>query len=238
MKIPGRLGKLQTRWICLLCAVIVALLVAGPGMGWASSESGSHAQEDVAAPDTGAGEGGGHAASEEGGGHGASEGGGHGGGIHWQNTDWFRVLNFAILAIGLFLLLRKPFSQALNNRIKGIQSELEELESRKASVEKQLADYNTKLAELDKEAEQIVAEYTRQGEEAKARILKEAQSAAERLKEQAQKNIAYEFEQAKLTLQVEIVEKALAKAEALIKDQITEKDQDHLVDEYLEKVVA
>lgn len=229
MNIPGRIGKIQTRWICLLCAVIVALLIAGPGMGWASSESGSHAQEDVAAQDTGSGGEGGHA---------ASEGGGHGGGIHWQNTDWFRVLNFAILAIGLFLLLRKPFSQALNNRIKGIQSELEELESRKASVEKQLDEYNKKLAELDKEAEQIVAEYTRQGEEAKVRILKEAQSAAEKLKEQAQKNIAYEFEQAKLTLQVEIVEKALAKAEALIKDQITEKDQDHLVDEYLEKVVA
>ncbi len=230
MKIPGRIGKIQTRWICLSCAVIIALLIAGPGMGWASSESGSHTQEDVAAHDAGAGEEGGHAASEG--------GGGHGGGIHWQNTDWFRVLNFAILAVGLFLLLRKPFSQALNNRIKGIQSELEELESRKASVEKQLADYNKKLADLGKEAEQIVAEYTRQGEEAKARILKEAQSAAEKLEDQAQKNIVYEFEQAKLTLQVEIVEKALAKAEALIKNQITEKDQDHLVDEYLEKVVA
>ena len=83
-----------------------------------------------------------------------------------------------------------------------------------------------------------MAEYARQGEEAKARILKEAQSAADKLKEQAHKNIANEFEQAKLTLQAEIVEKALAKAETLIKDQISAKDQDRLVDEYLEKVVA
>jgi F-type H+-transporting ATPase subunit b len=112
------------------------------------------------------------------------------------------------------------------------------LENRKAEVEKQLADYNAKLSELDKESEQIVADYIRQGEEAKVRILKEAQSAADKLKEQAQKNIAYEFEQAKLTLQAEIVGKALAKAETLIRDQISDKDQNRLVDEYLEKVVA
>ena len=165
-------------------------------------------------------------------------GGGEGGGIHWQDTDWFRVLNFSILAIGLFFVLRKPMSQALNSRIKGIQSELEELETRKAAVEKQLATYNAKLTELDKEAEKIVADYTRQGEEARARILREARDAADKLKEQAQKNIAYEFEQAKMTLQAEIVEKALAKAEALIKEQISAKDQERLVDEYLQKVVA
>ena len=167
-----------------------------------------------------------------------SASGGEGGGIHWQDTDGYRVLNFSILAVGLFILLRKPFSQALNNRIKGIQSELEELESRKSAVEKQLTDYNTKLAELDKEARNIVADYIRQGEDAKARILKEAQSAAERLEEQAQKNIAYEFGQAKLNLQKEIVEKALAKAETLIQDRISNEDQNRLVDEFLAKVVA
>ena len=165
-------------------------------------------------------------------------GGGHEQAVHWQDTDWYRVLNFAILFIGLFILLRKPLSQALNSRIKGIQTELEDLESKKAAVEKQLAEYNEKLSSLDKEAQQIVSDYIKQGEEAKARILKEAEAAADKLKEQAQKNIKYEFNQAKLQLQVEIVEKALAKAETLIKNQISDADQDRLVDDYLEKVVA
>ncbi len=166
-------------------------------------------------------------------------GGGEGGGeVHWQNTDWFRVMNFAVLAIGLFLLLRKPASQALNNRIKGISEELEDLEARKAAVEKQLGEYNKKLTLLDKEAEQIVAEYIRQGEEAKVRILKEAQATSEKLKEQAHKNIEHEFKQAKQVLQEQIVEKALTSAEQIIKDQISAADQDRLVDEYLKKVVA
>ena len=156
----------------------------------------------------------------------------------WLKTDTAKVLNFSVLAIGLFLLLRKPVSQALNDRIKGIKDELEELESRKAEVEKQLADYDTKLATLDEEAEKVIAEYVRQGEEAKARILKEAESAADKLEEQAKKNIANEFKQAKETLQAEIVEKALVKAEQAVKEQISGEDQERLVDEYLAKVVA
>jgi F-type H+-transporting ATPase subunit b len=168
----------------------------------------------------------------------AAGGAGSSHGIHWQATDWYRVLNFAILAIGLFLLLRKPISQALNNRIKGIKEELEDLENRKAQAEKQLAEYQSKLNTLEKEAQQIVAEYVRQGEETKARILKEAAAAADKLKDQAHKNIEHEFAQAKLHLQSEIIEKALNKAESIIRNQINVTDQERLVDEYLAKVVA
>ena len=176
--------------------------------------------------------------------YGSGGGDEHGGGEHgamskpWQVTDTAKVLNFSVLAIGLFLVLRKPVSQALNDRIKGIKEELEDLEGRKAAVEKQLAEYDAKLATLDREAENVIAEYVRQGEEAKARILQEAEASAEKLKEQAHKNIDHEFKQAKQDLQAEIVEKALVKAEQLIKDKISEDDQNRLVDEYLAKVVA
>lgn len=156
----------------------------------------------------------------------------------WENTDWYRVMNFVVLAGLLILVLRKPAGQALNNRIKNIASELEELEQRKIAVEKQLAEYNNRLAMLDQEAEQIISEYLRQGEEAKARILKEAQASAERLEEQAQKNIDYEFSQAKIALQKTVMEKALGQAEEIIKARISGEDQERLVDEYLNKVVV
>lgn len=156
----------------------------------------------------------------------------------WVETDTYRVMNFAVLIIALFLVLRKPVSQALSGRIQGIKDQLEALEAQKAAAEKSLSEYKEKLALLDKEAEQLVDEYIRQGKDAKARILKEAESMAEKLKEQARKNIEHEFDQAKATLQAEIVEKALMKAEQIIREKITADDQDKLVDEYLEKVVA
>ena len=156
----------------------------------------------------------------------------------WTTTDWFRVMNFTVLAIALVFLLRKPLSQALGARIKGIKDQLEDLEARKAEAEKQLAEYSEKLSRLEKESDKIVEDYIKQGNEAKARILKEAESAAEKLQIQARRNIEHEFKQAKLKLQVEIFETSLAKAEEIIIGKISGEDQDRLVDEYLRKVEA
>jgi F-type H+-transporting ATPase subunit b len=156
----------------------------------------------------------------------------------WVSTDTYRVLNFAVLAGALVFLLRKPLSQALDSRIKGIQAQLEDLEAKKADAEKILSEYNAKIARLSQESEGIVAEYIRQGNEAKARILKEAEVSAYKLEEQARRNIENEFEVAKQRLQHDIFEKAMIKAEEIIKKNITADDQNRLVDEYLDKVVA
>jgi F-type H+-transporting ATPase subunit b len=156
----------------------------------------------------------------------------------WAATDTYKVMNFGVLAIGLFLLLKKPVSQALNSRIKGIKDQLDELEEKKMAAEKQLAQYNEKFSNLEQEAEKLIEDYIRQGNEAKARIIEEAKQAAEKLEEQARRNIEHEFKRAKLELQQEVVEKALKKSEEIIKSKITDKDQEKLVDEYLDKVVA
>ena len=156
----------------------------------------------------------------------------------WAATDTYKVMNFGVLAIGLFLLMRKPVSQALNSRIRGIKEQLGELEEKKQAAERQLAEYTEKLSSLEQETEKLIEDYIRQGNEAKARIIDEAKKAAEKLEEQARRNIDHEFQQAKLELQREIMEKALQKSEEILKDKITVKDQEKLVDEYLEKVVA
>ena len=156
----------------------------------------------------------------------------------WLPTDTYRVLNFAVLAGALVFLLRKPLSQALDSRIKGIREQLEDLEAKKAEAERVLSEYNAKITRLSHESEGIVAEYIRQGNEAKARILKEAEASAYKLEEQARRNIENEFEMAKQSLQYEIFEKAMTRAEEIIKKSITADDQNRLVDEYLDKVVA
>ncbi|MGB5983825.1 MAG: ATP synthase F0 subunit B [Desulfobacterales bacterium] len=177
----------------------------------------------------------------EGGAHGAGgdahgEGGAHGGG--WAATDTYRVMNFAVLAIALFLIARKPLPKALNSRIDGIREQLDDLEGKKSAAEKNLVQYNEKISALDQESESIVQEYIRQGEDVKARIIEEAGTAAEKLKEQATKNITNEINMAKDRIKANVVESALQKAEQLIKANITQDDQNRLVDEYLEKVVV
>jgi len=156
----------------------------------------------------------------------------------WVATDTYRVMNFSVLALALFFLLRKPVSQALSGRIQDIKDQLSELETQKQAAEKQLADYNERLARLDHEAKEIMEAYIQQGHEAKARILKAAEASAEKLEEQAKRNIENEFQKAKEELHAEILEKALGEAEVIVKAKITDDDQNRLVDEYLEKVVA
>jgi F-type H+-transporting ATPase subunit b len=203
-----RYAKRNLRWAAF--AVLVMLLLAGVPAAMASSEGGH-------------GKAGGHGAP-------ATKG--------WIATDTYRVMNFAVLAIGLFFLLRKPLSEALGGRIKGIREQLADLEQRKAQAEKELAACTQRLATLGDESQRIVAEYVKQGEEAKARILREAEAAAAKLEEQAKRNIAHEFQQARLRLQREVMEQAIGRAEALVREKITADDQNRLVGDYLQKVVA
>ncbi len=168
----------------------------------------------------------------------AATDGGHGEPKGWVATDTYRVMNFGVLAIALFFLLRKPVSQALNSRVQSIREQLADLENKKREAEKALAEYEAKIANLDAEAKKIVDEYIQQGKEAKERIIKEAESAADKLEDQAKRNIEHEFAQAKKRLQEDVLEKAIAKAEEIIKQRITDEDQERLVDEYLQKVVA
>ena len=164
--------------------------------------------------------------------------GGDSGPKRWVKTDWFRVMNFVVLAGALVFVLRKPVSKALSSRIKDIKEQLESLEAQRAEAEKQLAQYNEKLSQIESEAAKIVDAYIKQGNEAKAKILKEAEQTAEKLRVQARRNIEHEFAKAKQKLQQEIVESSLQMAEESLKKEITNQDQDKLIDEYINKVVA
>lgn len=172
------------------------------------------------------------ALASSGGDHGAAEPKG------WVITDTYKVMNFVVLAGLLFYIAKKPVAEFFSSRIKGIQEELAELEKKKADAQKNLAEYADKMKNLDQESQQILEEYIKQGEAAKKRILAEAESQASKLEETAKRNIEQEFKAAKLKLQKEIAEKALNQAEILVKESISTEDQDRLVDEYLDKVVA
>jgi F-type H+-transporting ATPase subunit b len=156
----------------------------------------------------------------------------------WVKTDTYRVYNFAVLFIGLFLLLRKPVANALGSRIKGIKEQLAGLEEKQKETETELAQYEKKLTGLESESDKIITQYIEQGKEAKVRILQEAESEAVKLEEQARRTVEYEFKQAKNKLKENALAQAFTRAEEVITDKITEADQDKLIANYLDKVVA
>ena len=171
----------------------------------------------------------------------ASSGGdAHGGGGHnnWLITDTWKTLNFGILIIIGFFLLKKPVVEFFSSRKKNIEDEIKELEQKKTDAQNELAQYQAKFKNLDQESKQIIENYIKQGEEAKTRIIAEAQAQAEKLEDMAKHTIEQEFKSAKAKLQLEIAAQAMAKAEEVVRASISPDDQDKLVDQYLKKVVA
>lgn len=163
-----------------------------------------------------------------------------GGEVHndWLVIDTWKTLNFAVLAIALFFLGRKPAKNFFSSRRKQISDEIKDLEQKKAVAEKQLAEYETRFKNLDQESEKIIADYIKQGEKAKERIIAQAEAQAAKLEDMAKRNIEQEFKAARLQLQQEIAGLAIEQAEAVIRESISSDDQDKLVDDYLKKVVA
>ena len=153
-------------------------------------------------------------------------------------TDFYRIMNFVVLAVALFIIIKKFVVPIFRDRVKGIKDELDELEAKKQEAEKVLAQYNERLSLLDQEAEKIKSSYIEQGKEAQARILEQAKASVEKLEANAHRQIETAFERARAELQGVILEKAIEKAEAKIRKNISAEDQDRLVDDYLEKVVA
>ncbi|PIE62212.1 MAG: hypothetical protein CSA25_06195 [Desulfobacter postgatei] len=169
-----------------------------------------------------------------------ASGGGEGHVAHnaWHDVDTWKVLNFVILALGCFFIARKPVAQFFSSRSKGIEDELTDLEQKKADAKRQLAEYEARFRNLERESEKIVQDYIKQGEDAKKRILEAAEAQAGKLEEMAKRNIEQEFKAAKAALKQEVVDRAMDQAQALIKKSITTQDQNRLVDEYLKKVEA
>jgi F-type H+-transporting ATPase subunit b len=163
-----------------------------------------------------------------------------GGEVHnsWLAIDTWKTLNFAVLAIALFLLGRKPVKAFFSSRKKEIADEIRDLEQKKAEAEKQLAEYQAKFENLDQESKVIMEDYIKQGEKAKERIIAQAEAQAVKLEDMAKRNIEQEFKTARTKLQQDIAALAVAKAEAVIRESISSDDQDKLVDDYLKKVVA
>ena len=168
-----------------------------------------------------------------------ASGGGDGHAVNaWHDVDTWKVLNFAVLALGCFFIARKPVGQFFSSRTKGIEEELTELERKKADAEKKLAEYEARFRNLEQESEKIVEDYIKQGEDAKTRILAEAEAQAEKLEDMSKRNIEQEFKAAKEVLKQEVVDLAMEQAQALVKKSITTQDQNRLVDDYLKKVEA
>jgi len=171
------------------------------------------------------------------GGEGGAHEGGHSGAAQWKDFMW-RCIDFAALVLIMVWAVKKAdMKKALADRQAGIDKSLREADEMKAAAEKKFAEYSTKIAQANKDAEELQKVIRADGLTEKARIVAEAKIAAEKIKDQAKTMADQEIIRARTELREEASRLAVQLAEQTLKTAINQQDQDRLVGEYLTKVV-
>ncbi|HBH28940.1 MAG: ATP synthase F0 subunit B [Desulfofustis sp. PB-SRB1] len=149
---------------------------------------------------------------------------------------FWRVVNFAVLIWLIVKFGAKPIGSGLAGRQRRIKEELAELEQRKTEAERSYREFESKLANVEKDIDTIVERAVAQAEVEKTKIIEKAEQAAEDIKRQAELAVQQEIMQANRTLKSQIAEQAAIMAEELIVKNLTKEDQVAIVEDYLEKV--
>jgi len=159
----------------------------------------------------------------------------HGEGEHGESV-WslvFRVLNFVILAGGLWYLLRKPAAHYLEARADQIKGGLTNAAAMKSQAAAQIQDIEARMKTLPGEIDRLKARGSGEVAAEQARIKEAAELERRRLMEQARRDIELQLQAARRDLTKHAASLAVDLAEKKIERAITPADQQRLVDKYV-----
>ncbi|MGW8271956.1 MAG: F0F1 ATP synthase subunit B [Thermodesulfovibrionales bacterium] len=161
------------------------------------------------------------------------DGGGHGS----PAMDWvWKFLNFGILIVVLFVFLRKPLNAYFKSRTELIERSIKEATAAKAMAEQAVKEMEEKLRLKDEEIEKLVAAAARAGEADRQKLIEEGKKMSEKILEQARTNIESELKNARERLKADATELAVDLAEKKLKQSLSDKEQQRILEESLRKL--
>ncbi len=142
--------------------------------------------------------------------------------------------------IVLLLLLRKfawgPLMNIMKQREDHIASEIETAEQNRAEAERASREAAEELKKTRQEAQTIIEDARQAGQKQEQQIIESAREAAERIKLSAQEDIEQEKQKAIKALQDQVATLSVQIASKVIEKQISAKDQEDLINEYIKEV--
>jgi F-type H+-transporting ATPase subunit b len=155
----------------------------------------------------------------------------------WTDLAW-KTFNFAVLVGFLYWLLAAKIKAFFVDRRKDIKESLENTSKQKNEAEKKYREYSEKIDKASLEIDGIFEMIKAQGVAEKQKIVEDAQKVAQKMKEDAKTRIEQELQKASSQLRIEAVQLSVKMAEQILKRNITEKDHEAMVREYMDKVVS
>jgi F0F1-type ATP synthase membrane subunit b/b' len=143
------------------------------------------------------------------------------------------LINFGIFAAGFYLFGREPIATALAKRRDVIAHDIEEATRMKLEAEERAKTYQAKLEKLEGEMAAARDALVQAGESERERIVREAVAKAERMRKDAEFLVEQELKQIRIDLWRDTVDAAIRAAEELLKQRVTQGDQERLAEDYL-----
>lgn len=140
----------------------------------------------------------------------------------------------------LYLILRKylytPVVEFLEKRKIQIKSDIEEAKSLKSEALDLKADYEARIAEAKKEAQEILENSRQRGNEIRENIILEARQEAQSIIDRARKDIEREKDKAYEDIKKYTGEMAVLIASKIMEENITLEDHKLLIDKFIDEV--
>lgn len=149
----------------------------------------------------------------------------------------FRVATAAMVCFVIWKFAGKAAVNFFTGRRTGIEKELNDIETRKEKARQDLLEVEKRIAGLEKDRAAILADYEARGEALKAEIIAKAEAAAAHITSQAKQTVQNEIDSALANMREELAEKIIEAASASIAGSLNTKDQDKLLNSFLNKVV-
>jgi F-type H+-transporting ATPase subunit b len=148
-----------------------------------------------------------------------------------------RFVNFTVLVIVLVVVVKKfRVKDMLTARIDEIRQRLDDLKREKEETESKYQEAEKKLRAFEGEKQDIIEQFKKEGEAEKEKIVAEARQRSAQILKQAELTIQQEMQSAKKRLREGVVELAAQRAGEIMAKEMTDKDQDRLVNEFIKRV--
>jgi F-type H+-transporting ATPase subunit b len=146
------------------------------------------------------------------------------------------VIAFVLLVVVVGKLAWKPLLNGLKDREDRIRLEIQAAENARKQAEKTLAEYNSRIEQLEQKARQMTEEATREAHRLGQEIAEKARQESMAIKQKAQSDIDAAHAAAKDRLWEETGDIVLALSSRVLSRTITDDDNQRLIREAVEKL--
>ena len=143
------------------------------------------------------------------------------------------VVNLLILVAVLGVLVYKPVQKFMKNRQDAISGQIAENEAKSHEIDAMREEYEARLADIHDQSIAALAESNAKGEQEKAKIIEAARLQADAIVAEARERAERESADAIQEVKSDVVDMAYDIAAGIIEHELTEEDNQRLIDDCL-----